>query len=175
MSDNTANFRQACHAEVNDRIRNQVLVNRLTATSSKITKISRLEMLIDNRELDINCLDKSHAWRLRVNMYNLNDFVCCIPRMKREFRASFHQSTKFAANIDRQTKLYGTFASICHWFQNNSPIHTFAMDCETLHCNWAAPCYFHGASSTGSSRWGYCLQRVKDSVPELVFWSIWEH
>ena len=36
MSDSTAIFRQ----EVTDRIRNQVLVNRLTATSNKITKIS---------------------------------------------------------------------------------------------------------------------------------------
>ena len=41
MSDSTAIFRQACRAEVNDRIRNQVLVNKLTATSSKITNISR--------------------------------------------------------------------------------------------------------------------------------------
>ena len=47
MSDSTAIFRQACLAEVNDRIQNQVLVNRLTATSSKITKISRWEMLIN--------------------------------------------------------------------------------------------------------------------------------
>ena len=49
MSDSTAIFRQACLAEVTDRIRNQVLVNRLIATSSKITKISWLEMLVNYR------------------------------------------------------------------------------------------------------------------------------
>ena len=48
---------------------------------------------------------------------------------------------------------------MCNWFQNKSPTHTFAVDWETWHCNWAAPCYFNGASPTGSSRWGYCLQR----------------
>ena len=42
-------FSEACLAEVTDRIRNQVLVNRLTATSSKITKISWLEMLVNYR------------------------------------------------------------------------------------------------------------------------------
>ena len=47
MSDSTAIFRQAGLAEVTDRIRNQVLVNRLTATSSKITKISWWEMLVN--------------------------------------------------------------------------------------------------------------------------------
>ena len=40
---------QACCMEMNDRIRNQVLVNRLAATSSKITKISRWEMLLNYR------------------------------------------------------------------------------------------------------------------------------
>ena len=49
MSDSTAIFRQACLAEVSDRIRNQVLVNRLTANSSKITKISWWEMLVNYR------------------------------------------------------------------------------------------------------------------------------
>ena len=78
--------------------------------------------------------------------------------MKRKFRASFHQSTKFPTSIDRQTQLYGTFAPMWNWFQNKSPTHTFAVDCETWHCKWAAPCYFNGASPTGSLRWGYCLQ-----------------
>ena len=41
---------------------------------------------------------------------------------------------------------------------NKSPTHTFAVDCETWHCKWAAPCYFNGALPTGSLRWGYCLQ-----------------
>ena len=49
MSDSTAIFRQACLVEVTDRIRNQVLVKRLTATSSKITKISWWEMLLNYR------------------------------------------------------------------------------------------------------------------------------
>ena len=47
---------------------------------------------------------------------------------------------------------------MCNWFQNKSPTHTFAVDYETWHCKWAAPCYFNGASPTGSLRWGYCLQ-----------------
>ena len=49
MSDSTAIFRQACLAEVTDGIRIQVLVKRLTATSSKITKISWWEMLLNYR------------------------------------------------------------------------------------------------------------------------------
>ena len=48
---------------------------------------------------------------------------------------------------------------MCNWFQNKSPTHTFAVDWDTWHGNWAAPCYFNGASPTGSARWGYCLQR----------------
>ena len=48
---------------------------------------------------------------------------------------------------------------MCNWFQNKSPTHTFAVDWDTRHGNWAAPCYFNGASPTGSARWGYCLQR----------------
>ena len=100
MSDSTAIFRQACLAEVTDRIRNQVLVKRLTATSSKITKISWWEMLLNYRW---NWCWRSWQIARHVNMCNLNDFVCCIPQMKREFRASFHQSTKFPTSIDRQT------------------------------------------------------------------------
>ena len=49
MSDSMTIFRQACLVEVNFRIRNQVLVNRLTATSSKITKILWWEMLLNYR------------------------------------------------------------------------------------------------------------------------------
>ena len=48
---------------------------------------------------------------------------------------------------------------MCNWFQNKSPTHTFAVDWDTWHGNWAAPCYFNGASPTGSARWGNCLQR----------------
>ena len=48
---------------------------------------------------------------------------------------------------------------MCNWFQNKSPTHTFAVDWDTRHGNWAAPCYFNGASPTGSARWGYCLER----------------
>ena len=48
---------------------------------------------------------------------------------------------------------------MCNWFQNKSPTHTFAVDWDTWHGNLAAPCYFNGASPTGSARWGYCLQR----------------
>ena len=48
---------------------------------------------------------------------------------------------------------------MCNWFQNKSATHTFAVDWETWHCKWAAPCYFNGASPTGSARWGHCLQR----------------
>ena len=92
-------------------------------------------------------------------MYNLSDFVCCIRQMNREFRASFHQPTKFPTHIDRQTLLYGTFASMCNWFQNKSPTHTYAMDWDTWHGNWAAPCYFNGAAPTGSPLWCHSLQR----------------
>ena len=32
-------------------------------------------------EFDVDCPDKSHAWRLRVNRYNSIEFVCLIQRM----------------------------------------------------------------------------------------------
>ena len=41
---------------------------------------------------------------------------------------------------------------------NHPPIH-LQWIWDTRHGNWAAPCYFNGASPTGSARWGYCLQR----------------
>ena len=47
MSDSTAISRQACLTEVNFWIQNQVLVNRLTATSCKTTKISWWEILVN--------------------------------------------------------------------------------------------------------------------------------
>ena len=40
-------------------------------------------------------------------MYNLSDFACCIRQMKQEFRASFHQPTKFSTYTDRQTYSMG--------------------------------------------------------------------
>ena len=48
---------------------------------------------------------------------------------------------------------------MCNWFQNKSPTHTFAVDWDTGHGNWAAPCYFNGASPTDSPRWCNCLLR----------------
>ena len=48
---------------------------------------------------------------------------------------------------------------MCNSFQNKSPTHTIAMDWDTWHGNWAAPCYFNGASPTGSPLWCNCLQR----------------
>ena len=48
---------------------------------------------------------------------------------------------------------------MCNWFQNKSPTHTFAVDWDTWHGNWVAPCYFNGAAPTGSHRWDNCLQR----------------
>ena len=41
---------------------------------------------------------------------------------------------------------------------NHPPIHLQWIGI-LWHGNWAAPCYFNGASPTGSARWGYCLQR----------------
>ena len=61
-----------------------------------------------------------------VNMNDLNDFVCCMPQMRREFRA------KLPTNNDR----HGTFASMCKWFQRNHPpihlkwIEIFGMSAE---------------------------------------------
>ena len=48
---------------------------------------------------------------------------------------------------------------MCNWFQSKSPTHTFAVGWDTWHGNWAAPCYFNGASPTGSPQWGNCLLR----------------
>ena len=89
-----------------------------------------------------------------VNMcYNFNDFVCSILQTKWEFRASFHQLTRFPTNIDRQTWIHGTFASVCNWFQNKSPTRIFAPDWDI-----SSSC-FNGASPTGSPQWGHRLQR----------------
>ena len=63
---------------------------------------------------------------------------------------------------------------MCNWFQNKSPTHTFAVDCETWRCKWAAPCYFNGASPTGSLRWGYCLQWHL-ACEGLYFIRVWIH
>ena len=79
-------------------------------------------------------------------MHNLNDFVCCVPQIKPKFRANFHQLTRFPTNIDRLTKLYGTIAFMCNWFQNKSPTYIFAVDWDTCHVNWVAPFYFNGVS-----------------------------
>ena len=43
-------------------------------------------------------------------------------------------------------------------FKNKLPTHTFAVDWDTWHGNWAAPCYFNGASPTRRPRWGNFLQ-----------------
>ena len=53
-------------------------------------------------EFDADCPDKSHAWRLRVNRYNLSDFVCSIQQML-EFWAIFLQLTTFPTKIYTQT------------------------------------------------------------------------
>ena len=58
---------------------------------------------------------------------------------------------------------------MCNWFQNKSPTHTFAVDCETWHCKWAAPCYFNGASPTGR-----LLSAVKSSVWRTLSNRAWE-
>ena len=145
MSDSTAIFWQACRVEVNDRIRNQVLVNRLTATSSKITKISRWLFWQISR-LTFTCEHVQFEW-LRL-LYPANEA---------EILSKF---SSFQWNF-QLTSIgnYRAFASMCNWFQNKSPTHTFAVDWESWHCNWAAPCYFNGASPTRSSQWGHCLQR----------------
>ena len=59
---------------------------------------------------------------------------------------------------------------MCNWFQNKLPTHTFAMDWDTWHGNWAAPCYFNGALPTGSPLWCHCLQRHQ--ACEGLYWLI---
>ena len=54
-------------------------------------------------EFDVDCPDKSHAWRLRVYRYNLSDFVCLIQQIMWEFRAIFLQLTTFPTKIYAQT------------------------------------------------------------------------
>ena len=84
---------------MNFRIQNQAVVNRLTATSSKITKISWWEMLVNYQwiwcplswqipHLTFTCKHVQFEW-LRF----------CNPQMKQEFQASFHQLTEFPTNI----------------------------------------------------------------------------
>ena len=54
-------------------------------------------------------------------MYNLNYFACCILHIKQEFRASFHQSTKFPTNIDRQNNSMGHLLPCAIDFKTNHP------------------------------------------------------
>ena len=86
-------------------------------------------------------------------MYNLNDFVCCIPQMKQEFWANFHQLTKFPTNIDRQTTLW----AICFHVQLISKQithHIFAVDWDIWQVNWVAPCSLvaYGSGTRAGSR-----------------------
>ena len=62
MSDGTAIFRQDCSAKVTDRIRNQVLVNRLTATLVRSQRFRDGKRWYIIGETDVDCIDKSHAW-----------------------------------------------------------------------------------------------------------------
>ena len=109
-----------------------------------------------------------HAWRLHVNMYNLNDYVCCTPQMKQEFWASFHQLSKFPTNIDRQA-----FASMCNFFQNKSPMHPYI--CSGLG-------YFGMSTEARLSRamlfqWGLVNQkspvRPLSAAPASVWRTLW--
>ena len=53
---------------------------------------------------------------LHLHMYNLNDFVCCIPQMKREYQAIFLQLTTFPTNINVQHFLsWGINFKTNHW------------------------------------------------------------
>ena len=79
-------------------------------------------------EFDVDSPDKSHAWCLRVNRYNLSDFVRSIQQMLWEFRAIFLQLTTFPTKIYAQTQFYGTFVSMCNWFKNKFSNRIFAMD-----------------------------------------------
>ena len=145
MSDSTAIFRQACLAEVSDRIRNQVLVNRLTANSSKITKISWWECWYIIGEIDVDCLDKSHAWRLRVNMYNLNDSFAASRKLSGNSEQVFINQLNFRPTSKGKHNSMGHLLP-CAIDSKKSPTHTFAVDWDTWHGNWVAPCYFNGAS-----------------------------
>ena len=40
---------------------------------------------------------------------------------------------------------------MCNWFQNKSPTHTFAVDWDTWHVNWVAPCHFNGGFANRKS------------------------
>ena len=60
-------------------------------------------MMENVSEFDVDSPDKSHAWRLSVNRYNLSDFVCSIQQMLWEFWAIFLQLTTFPTKIYTQT------------------------------------------------------------------------
>ena len=54
-------------------------------------------------------------------MYNLSDFVCCISQMKREFRASFHRSTKFLSTSISKHNSMGHLLPCAIDFKTNRP------------------------------------------------------
>ena len=90
-------------------------------------------------------------------MNDLDDFVCCMPQMKREFRA------KLPTNNDR----HRTFASMCNWFQRNHPhihlkwIEIFGMSAEPRQVILMGPPQpeIPGEATVCITSW-----RVKDSI-----------
>ena len=67
MSDSTVIFRQACLAEVNDRIQNQVPVNRLTATDFVMENGGKLSVKIMSTVLT-NLTPDVYMWTCKIWM-----------------------------------------------------------------------------------------------------------
>ena len=119
MNDSTEFSRKPCLAEVNFRIRNLVLVNRLTATPRKITNIS-CEMLVNyrwnwfwlssqNSGLTFACQHVKFTWCRLLQPAN------------REFRVGFHQLTKFLPTSIIKHKSMGYLLPCAIDFKTNHP------------------------------------------------------
>ena len=107
---------------MNDRIRNQVLVNRLTATSSKVTIISWWGML-ENYRWNWCWLSWQISRLTFTCEYNLNDFVCCISQMKREFRVFINQLNFRPTSIGKHNSMGHLLPCAIDFKTSHLPIH----------------------------------------------------
>ena len=142
MSDSTAISRQASLMEVNFRIRNQVLIN--SNFKQDQAKISWWEMLVKYRW--IWCWLSWQISRLTFTCKQVK-FVLCIYTtwLLYKFSVLLCQINYFDLEFE------AGIPSMRNWFQNQSPTHTFAVDWDTWHVNWVAPCQFNGGLANRKS------------------------
>ena len=160
---------KSCLAEVNFRIRNLVLVNRLIATSRKITNIS-CEMLVNyrwywfwlssqNSGLTFACQHVKFTWCRLLQPAN------------RECRVGFHQLTKFLPTSINKHNSMGYLLPCAIDFETNHPtiylqcIGILCMSNESRHVISMGPRQTEVPGEAIFCSVSYC---VKDSIGNLI-------